>query len=381
MSTSIILADFSLGVVRTHILSPRWGRVDVVESQVLLAVDGNSLVHRAFHAQAGTGFRTAQGQPMWAVRGLVGQLLAAVDRIDPDLVVVGFDDAGYSRRRQQWPQYKATRIDKLDSLVEQLASAVAVIAELGIPVIMPEGLEADDVLASAAALAAAHGWRSVLMTSDRDAFALIDDDTSVLRIINGGVEASPILTPQRLEIMLGIRPGQYRDYAALRGDPSDNLPGVVGIGPKTAARLLVALGSGAAIFADVAAGGTVVAAAAGAGVLRQLAAPTARERWELNCAVMSPHRDLDLGLPVASGGRLRPLSPDLVRKVFARLQLPATTPTALRVLADVECSENAPQIAWRQNETWHSWHDGGGYRQRFGPLRKPPQPVDQPALF
>jgi 5'-3' exonuclease len=381
MSTSNILADFGFGVVRTRTLSPRWGRVDVVESQVLLAVDGNSLVHRAFHAQAATGFRTAQGQPMWAVRGLVGQLLAAVDRIDPDLVVVGFDDPGYSRRRDQWPQYKATRIDKLDSLVDQLATAVAVIAELGIPVIMPEGLEADDVLASAAALAAAHRWRSVLMTSDRDAFALIDDDTSVLRIINGGVEASPILTPHRLEVMLGIRPDQYRDFAALRGDPSDNLPGVAGIGPKTAARLLVALGSGAAIFADVTTGGTAVAAAVGTGVLRQLAAPTARQRWELNCAVMSPRRDLDLGLPVAIGGRLRPLSADAVRTVFTRLQLPATTPTALRVLAEVECSENAPQIAWRQDETWQPWHDAGGYRQRFGPLPKPPRPVDQPALF
>ena len=352
-----------------------------MESQVLLAVDGNSLVHRAFHAQAGTGFRTPQGQPMWAVRGLVAQLLAAVDRIDPDLVVVGFDDPGYSRRRERWPQYKATRTDKLDSLVDQLATAVAVVAELGIPVIMPEGLEADDVLASAAALATAHGWRAVLMTSDRDAFALIDEYTSVLRILNGGVEASPLLTPQRLEIMLGIRPDQYRDYAALRGDPSDNLPGVVGIGPKTAARLLIAFGSAVAVFDDVSRGGSAVAAVVGGGVLRQLAAPTARDCWELNCAVMSPHCDLDLGLPVATGGRLRPLPPDAVRKVFTVLQLPATTPTALRVLADVDCSENAPQIAWRQDETWQPWHGGGGYRQRFGPLPKPPQPVDQPALF
>jgi DNA polymerase-1 len=355
--------------------------VDGVGSHVLLAVDGNSLVHRAFHAQAGTGFRTSVGQPMWAVRGLVGQLLAAVDRIDPDLVVVGFDDPGYSRRRAQWPQYKATRVDKLDSLVDQLASAVAVVAELGIPVIMPDGLEADDVLASAAALATAHGWRSVLMTSDRDAFSLIDDDTSVLRIINGGVEASPILNPQRLEIMLGIRPDQYRDYAALRGDPSDNLPGVVGIGPKTATRLLVALGSGAAVFEDVARGGADVTSVVGSGVLRRLAVPSARERWELNCAVMLPHRDLDLGLPVAIGGRLRPLSADAVRGVFAKLQLPATTPSALRVLAEVECSENAPQIAWTQDESWQPWHNGGGYRQRFGPLPKPPQPADQPALF
>jgi len=93
---------------------------------------------------------------------------------------------------------------------------------------MPVGLEADDVLASAARFAAEAGARTVIMTSDRDAFSLIDDNTRVLRIINGGVEASPTLTPERLQLMLGITPAQYRDYAAMRGDASDNLPGVNG---------------------------------------------------------------------------------------------------------------------------------------------------------
>ena len=92
------------------------------------------------------------------------------------------------------------------------------------------------------------------MTSDRDSFALIDDNTSVLRIINGGVEASPLLTAARLPLLLGINGAQYRDYAALRGDASDNLPGVRGIGPKTAAKLLAALGSARAAFDDLARG-------------------------------------------------------------------------------------------------------------------------------
>ena len=136
-------------------------------------------------------------------------------------------------------QYKARRVEKLDELVSQLALAVEVLRAMGVAVVMPPGLEADDVLASAARFAASVGARTVIMTSDRDAFSLIDDNTRVLRIINGGVEASPTLTPERLEMMLGIRPQQYRDYAAMRGDASDNLPGVNGIGPKTAAKLLV----------------------------------------------------------------------------------------------------------------------------------------------
>ncbi len=113
---------------------------------VLLAIDGNSLVHRSFHAQAATGLRAADGRPLWAIRGLLTQLVAAVERIDPAVVVVGFDDPDNSTRRDRWPQYKAGRADKLDTLVSQLTGAVGVLRALGVAVIVPDGLEADDVL-------------------------------------------------------------------------------------------------------------------------------------------------------------------------------------------------------------------------------------------
>ncbi|MDT7578670.1 MAG: 5-3 exonuclease, partial [Pseudonocardiales bacterium] len=118
--------------------------------RVWLAVDGNSLVHRSFHAQAHTALHTPDGRPMWAVRGLLAQLVAAIERIGPDLVVVGFDDPEVSSRRNRWPQYKAARSDKLATLVEQLELAADVLRGLGIAVVVPAGLEADDVLASAA---------------------------------------------------------------------------------------------------------------------------------------------------------------------------------------------------------------------------------------
>ncbi|MGL5861388.1 MAG: 5'-3' exonuclease, partial [Phycicoccus sp.] len=141
------------------------------------------------------------------------------------------------------PAYKAGRPDKPADLATQLADAPALLHEAGFAVVQHEGWEADDVLASAARLARGHGWRCMVVTSDRDAFALVDDSTSLVHVTSGGLEASPLLTPELLYAAYGVRPDQYRDYAALRGDASDNLPGAPGIGPSTAARLLAAFGT------------------------------------------------------------------------------------------------------------------------------------------
>jgi 5'-3' exonuclease len=304
--------------------------------RILLAVDGNSLLHRSFHAQASTGLRDASGRPMWAVRGLLSQLVAAVDRIRPEAVIIGFDDPAASTRRARWPQYKATRTEKLPTLVDQLSLAVQVLQAMGVAVVVPAGLEADDVLASVARIAPSLGARTVIVTSDRDSFALIDDATSVLRIINGGVEASPLLTPERLVTMLGIPPQLYRDYAALRGDASDNLPGVRGIGPKTAAKLLGALGGARDAFEDLAGDGARVLAAIGDGGAKRLGEVGARAAWELNCQVMAMHDDVELGLRPPAGPGYLPLPPDGVRDAFAAQQLTWTAAAALRVLSHVE---------------------------------------------
>jgi 5'-3' exonuclease len=362
---------------------------DPAPQPVLLAVDGNSLVHRSFHALAGTGMRSAQGHPIWAVRGLLTQLVAAVERIGPTAVVVGFDDPVTSLRREKWPQYKANRTDKLQTLVQQLELAVTVLRELGVHVVVPEGLEADDVLASAALTAPLAGATTVIMTSDRDSFALIDETTSVLRIINGGVEASPLLTPDRLLTMLGIRPEQYRDFAALRGDPSDNLPGVPGIGPKTAAKLLGALGTARAAFDELDAGGTRVRDAIGGGSAARLGAATARQAWELNCQVMRLHSYLDLGLgdSLHPGGiGVLPLDEATVRAAFIEQQLPATLPSALRVLAHIELEGPAPVLASGSSRDWSADRFGGGSsgwsRPRYGRISKPEPPQsEQLSLF
>jgi len=289
----------------------------------VLAVDGNSLLHRAYHASARTMYRTPDGEPGWAVRGLLSQLVAAVDRVCADLVVVGFDDRGNSSRKRRWPTYKAHREPKPASLERQLDLAVEVLRELGVSVVVPPGLEADDVLASVAAQARALGARTVVATSDRDSFALIDDNTRMLRILNGGVDASPLLDPDRLAMVTGVRPEQYLDLAALRGDASDNLPGVPGFGAKTAVKLLQALGSGQAAFDDAANGGERCRAAVGAARAKGLATPEAKERWLFNREVMAMVTTAELGLDPETGcGRL-PLDEEQVRATYGRFELHA----------------------------------------------------------
>jgi DNA polymerase-1 len=345
--------------------------VDAVTAPVILAIDGNSLVHRSYHAQARTGMTTADGRPAWAVRGLLMQLVAAVDRIRPTAVVVGFDDPDASLRRDTWPNYKATRVDKLGTLVDQLAAAVEALRELGVSVVVPPALEADDVLASAAAHGKALGARTVVVTSDRDAFALIDDTTTVLRIIDGGVDASPMMTPERLVLLLGVRPDQYRDFAALRGDPSDNLPGVRGIGPRTAARLLQEFGTADAAFDDL----PRVRSLLGAGIAARLSADGAREAFALNCEVMAMRADV----PVECGPL--PLEPGAVARVYRAQQLVWTVNDALAALAPAdpaaESTPTAPLPSWVD----HAPTGRTGFARRRLP-KLPPAPAHaQLSLF
>lgn len=345
-------------------------------SMTLLAVDGNSLLHRSFHANARLGFTLPDGRPAWAVRGLLSQLAAAVDRSCATSLVVGFDDPQRSVRRELWPQYKAQRDPKLAALSDQLELAVDALTELGVCVVAPAGLEADDVSAAAARHARTIGARAVIATSDRDAFALIDDNTRVLRILNGGVEASPMLDPARLHLLTGVWPHQYRDYAALRGDPSDNLPGVRGVGRRKAALLLAEFGSAAEAFADAAAGGSRCHEVVGPALTSRLAGAEARDAWQLNVEAMSPRGDISIDVDPATGSGGLPLPPDRVATVFDRYEL--FLPNGLRALSGVA----AEQPGLRDpNPTDATWRPAPPRRSpRFPPLRRP-QPTPQLTLF
>ena len=305
-------------------------------TKTLLAVDGNSLIHRSFHALFTSNLRTRDGQPTWAIKGALSQILGAVQRANADAIVIGFDDAGNNHRKIAHPTYKANRSEKPVELTDQLSLAVDVFRDAGLHVVVPEGLEADDVLASASATATAAGWHTVVCTSDRDSFALINDTTSVLRIINGGVEASPMLTPERLRILVGIDPQQYRQYAAMRGDTSDNLVGIHGIGEKTAVKILNVFGSVEAAFADVDTNdGKRVAAEVGKAVVKKLATPEGREAFWRNVEIMTMHTDIDLGIDLNApfGEALLPLVPDELFNALGAVELHSLQSTARELLA------------------------------------------------
>lgn len=316
--------------------------------KLLLVVDAPSLLHRNHHAHAHTRTADRSGRPAWALHGMLRQILEAIDSFGPDAVLFGLDDRTSSERADFYPDYKAGRAEKSAELVDQLERAGALLDALGLATLTPPGLEADDVNASAATWAVQHGWDCVIVTSDRDAFAHISEHTRVLRLINGGINASPLLTPRSLLAMYGVAAERYLEYAALRGDASDNLPGVNGIGEKTAALLLDQVGSMQTVWADVdtndgrglvatldawaeETGGRKV----GASVVRRLAAPGARERYDFNVRIMQGRDDLDLGLTPDVPGTpgLLPLDPARVSQVVGFLGVEATTSLAIRVLS------------------------------------------------
>ncbi|WP_220792952.1 5'-3' exonuclease [Nocardioides stalactiti] len=318
------------------------------DRRLLLVVDAPSLLHRSHHARMHTRITDRSGRPAWALEGMVRQILDVIDGFAPDAVIFGLDDRTSSVRRDFYPDYKAGRAEKHPDLVDQLERAGALLDALGLATLTPPGLEADDVNASGAAWAGRNGWDCIIITSDRDAFAHISDHTRVLRVIDGGIAGSPLLTPKRLFAMYGVAAERYLEYAALRGDASDNLPGVTGIGEKGAAALLEHAGPMATVWADIEhnEGLAVIAALdswaeetgarrIGASVVRRLAAPGARERYDFNVRLMGGQDDLDLGLTpdVPGSPGLLPLDPERISKVVGFLNVEATTSLALRVLS------------------------------------------------
>lgn len=321
---------------------------DAPPRKLLLVVDAPSLLHRNHHARAHTRLLDRAGRPAWALHGMLRQIIEAIERFAPDAVIFGLDDRTSSVRADRYPAYKSGRAEKDADLIDQLDRTGAFLDALGLATLTPPGLEADDVSASAATWARNHGWNCVIVTSDRDAFSHISEHTRVLRLINGGIDASPLLDPARLLTMYGIAAEHYLDFAALRGDPSDNLPGVSGIGEKTAAVLLTEAGSMQAVWADIDHNeGRVLAATLddwavrtgasrrGATIVRRLSTPEARERFEFNVQMMSGRDDLDLGLTPDVPGTpgLLPLDLGRINTVVGYLGVESTTTLAVRVLS------------------------------------------------
>ena len=208
----------------------------------LLLVDGHSLAYRAFFALPVENFSTTTGQPTNAVYGFTSMLINMLRDEQPSHLAVAFDLSRVSFRNEHFAAYKANRAQTPADFKGQVSLIQEVLEALRIPIVTAEGFEADDVIATLATQAEALGIDTLICSGDRDTFQLVSDHVTVLYPKRGVSEMSR-MTPEAVQERYGLSPTQYPDFAALRGDPSDNLPSIPGVGEKTAAKWIREYGS------------------------------------------------------------------------------------------------------------------------------------------
>ena len=214
----------------------------VDEKPTLMLLDGNSLAFRAFYALPAENFKTQGGLTTNAVYGFTAMLINLLRDETPTHVAAAFDVSRQTFRSERYPEYKAGRSATPDEFRGQIDITKEVLAALGITVLAEPGFEADDIIATLATQAEAEGLRVLVVTGDRDALQLVSPDVTVLYPIKGVSELTRF-TPEAVSNKYGLTPTQYPDFAALRGDPSDNLPGIPGVGEKTATKWIAEYGS------------------------------------------------------------------------------------------------------------------------------------------
>lgn len=193
----------------------------------LLLMDGHSLAYRAFFALPAENFTTGAGQPTNAVYGFASMLANTLRDEAPTHFAVAFDVSRKTWRAQEFPEYKANRSKTPDEFKGQVELIGELLDAMHADRFAVDGFEADDVIATLATQAEAAGFEVLIVTGDRDSFQLITDNVTVLYPTKGVSELTRF-TPAKVEEKYGLTPRQYPDFAALRGDPSDNLPGIPG---------------------------------------------------------------------------------------------------------------------------------------------------------
>lgn len=208
----------------------------------LLLIDGHSMAYRAFYALPVENFRSSKGEPTNAVYGFGSMLVNLISGEKPTHIAVAFDVSRKTFRTEMFPDYKATRAATPDEFRSQMSYINELVDALGISRFAIEGFEADDILATLSTRAAADGFHVLICTGDRDSFQLVTPEITVLYPKKGVTEMNR-MTPDSVFEKYGLTPTQYPDFAALRGDPSDNLPSVPGVGEKTATKWIADFGS------------------------------------------------------------------------------------------------------------------------------------------
>jgi len=220
--------------------------------QTLLIIDGHALAYRYFFALERSGMKTPEGRPIWAVFGFFKCIfdLLKEPKVNPNLIAVTFDVGKHTYRVDMYPEYKANRESMPDSMQMQLAEIIEGLKAFNIPIFTKEGFEADDLIGTISELAKNKGIKTMILTGDRDSFQLVDDEKGVSVIMPSKGE---IITYNRQKVFerMGVYPEQVVDFKALAGDTSDNIPGVKGIGDKTAVKLLAEYGNLENIYKNI----------------------------------------------------------------------------------------------------------------------------------
>ncbi len=208
----------------------------------LLLIDGHSMAYRAFFALPAENFTTAQGQHTNAIYGFATMLISLIKEEKPTHIAVAFDVSRKTFRTEIFPEYKANRSKTPDEFRSQMSYLHELVSAFGIQQFEIEGYEADDIIATITKRAEKEKCEILICTGDRDSFQLVNERTTIL-YPKRGVSEMTRMTPDAVIAKYGMSAEQYPDFAALRGDPSDNLPSVPGVGEKTAAKWIVDFGS------------------------------------------------------------------------------------------------------------------------------------------
>lgn len=217
--------------------------------KTIAVIDGNSLMHRAYHAVP-PAMTAPDGTPTNAAFGFMQMLIKFIETEHPDALICAFDKGRPAFRIEALEQYKAQRPHMDDALRVQFPVIQRILGALDIPVVMLEGWEGDDILGTIAARDEKLGIRTLLVTGDKDAYQLASDLTRIVTT-KKGITDVVVYGPAEVEERYGVRPDQFRDFLGLKGDSSDNIPGVPGIGDKRAASMLQTYGNLEGIYENL----------------------------------------------------------------------------------------------------------------------------------
>jgi DNA polymerase-1 len=212
--------------------------------------DSNSLIYRAYFALMNTPLTTSKGKLVNAVFGFWSIVLRGFQDVKPDYVIACFDLSGPTFRHEQYSDYKATRRQMPDDLKDQFPIVRQLIEAFGIPIYQLQGFEADDLIAALVKQAEAKDVQTTIVSGDLDLLQLVSDRTTLMTS-RGGVQQTLFYDPERVMERYGLRPIQMIDFKALKGDTTDNIPGIPGVGEKTAAKLVIDYGSIDGIYSSI----------------------------------------------------------------------------------------------------------------------------------